>query len=301
MKQKKETHAQSHCERSVAIARLSNRTDDAITTQTSFARNDKRSTFTLAEGATHVGTCDNVRKNAFTLAEVLITLAIIGVVAAMTIPTLVSNYKKQVIETRLAKFYSTVNQAIKLSETDNGSLTTWDALELDKSIDSNGNQVNRTTNMLEWYNKYFSSYLKTAKIEKPENDRDGQILVYFHDGSMVGISAGSWIYYPFANDYSSSEFNDDGITDRDRTVCGSKYFTFLFNPQNGYNNPTYSCHNGKYLEPYVDCSWDGTREQLMNHSVLGCSEKDVRDERAYCTKLIQLNNWKIPDDYPFKF
>ena len=32
MKQKKETHAQSHCERSVAIARLSNRTDDAITT-----------------------------------------------------------------------------------------------------------------------------------------------------------------------------------------------------------------------------------------------------------------------------
>ena len=32
-----------------------------------------------------------MRKNAFTLAEVLITLGIIGVVAAMTIPTLISN------------------------------------------------------------------------------------------------------------------------------------------------------------------------------------------------------------------
>ena len=35
-------------------------------------------------------------KNGFTLAEVLITLGIIGVVAAMTIPTLISNYKKQI-------------------------------------------------------------------------------------------------------------------------------------------------------------------------------------------------------------
>ena len=32
---------------------------------------------------------------AFTLAEVLITLGIIGVVAAMTLPTLINNYKKQ--------------------------------------------------------------------------------------------------------------------------------------------------------------------------------------------------------------
>lgn len=43
---------------------------------------------------------------AFTLAEVLITLAIIGIVAALTLPTL--NQKQQQIETtsRLKKFYS---------------------------------------------------------------------------------------------------------------------------------------------------------------------------------------------------
>ena len=38
---------------------------------------------------------DKKVKAAFTLAEVLITLAIIGIVAAMTIPTLVSNYQKK--------------------------------------------------------------------------------------------------------------------------------------------------------------------------------------------------------------
>ena len=52
-------------------------------------------------------------KKGFTLAEVLITLGIIGVVAALTIPTLIQNYKKREVETSLEKIYTTVNQAIK--------------------------------------------------------------------------------------------------------------------------------------------------------------------------------------------
>ena len=35
-------------------------------------------------------------KFGFTLAEVLITLGIIGVVAALTLPSLVTNYQKQI-------------------------------------------------------------------------------------------------------------------------------------------------------------------------------------------------------------
>ena len=61
-------------------------------------------------------------KNAFTLAEVLITLAVIGVVAAMTIPVLIQNYKKRVATVRLKKFVSVMEQAIKLSEIDNGPI-----------------------------------------------------------------------------------------------------------------------------------------------------------------------------------
>jgi prepilin-type N-terminal cleavage/methylation domain-containing protein len=49
---------------------------------------------------------------AFTLAEVLITLAIIGIVAALTIPTLVNNYQKTQYVTQLKKAYTSVNQAL---------------------------------------------------------------------------------------------------------------------------------------------------------------------------------------------
>ncbi len=57
----------------------------------------------LAEGATHVGMFDNNRRAAFTLAEVLITLGIIGVVAALTIPNLISKYNEFVTIIQLKK------------------------------------------------------------------------------------------------------------------------------------------------------------------------------------------------------
>ncbi len=44
----------------------------------------------------------------FTLAEVLITLGIVGVVAALTIPTLISKYKVSVLESQFKKAYSVV-------------------------------------------------------------------------------------------------------------------------------------------------------------------------------------------------
>ena len=59
-------------------------------------------------------------KKAFTLAEVLITLGIIGIVAAMTIPNLIANYQKNVTVTQLQKAISVLNQAYKSSFDDNG-------------------------------------------------------------------------------------------------------------------------------------------------------------------------------------
>lgn len=57
-----------------------------------------------------------MRKHAgFTLAEVLITLGIIGVVAAMTIPTLMSNTGKAEFKTAFKKILSVVNQAVTMS------------------------------------------------------------------------------------------------------------------------------------------------------------------------------------------
>ena len=52
-------------------------------------------------------------KKAFTLAEVLITLGIIGVVAAITIPGLITKYQKLATVVKLKKVYSQLNQEQK--------------------------------------------------------------------------------------------------------------------------------------------------------------------------------------------
>lgn len=50
---------------------------------------------------------------AFTLAEILITLGIIGVVAALTMPSLIENYQKKVLEVQLQKTISTLQNGLK--------------------------------------------------------------------------------------------------------------------------------------------------------------------------------------------
>ena len=59
-------------------------------------------------------------KNAFTLAEVLVTLGIIGIVAALTLPTLIANYKKQVYVNQLKKTYSMLEQGFQKMLADEG-------------------------------------------------------------------------------------------------------------------------------------------------------------------------------------
>ena len=59
-------------------------------------------------------------KSAFTLAEVLITLGIIGVVASMTLPSLVQKYKERELITGVKKVYSDVNNAIMKAQSDFG-------------------------------------------------------------------------------------------------------------------------------------------------------------------------------------
>ena len=56
-----------------------------------------------------------MKKLGFTLAEVLITLVIIGVIAAMTVPTLMNNTNAQEFRSALKKAISGVNQALTLN------------------------------------------------------------------------------------------------------------------------------------------------------------------------------------------
>ena len=60
------------------------------------------------------------RKFGFTLAEVLITLLIIGIVAALTIPSVISNYQQQEFKTGLKKAVSVLNEAIQVNIAQDG-------------------------------------------------------------------------------------------------------------------------------------------------------------------------------------
>lgn len=76
--------------------------------------------FTLAEGAMHVAKLENMQKFAFTLAEVLITLGIIGVVAAMTLLVLIQNHQKQVYVTGAKKAVNVISNMLQKEMADEG-------------------------------------------------------------------------------------------------------------------------------------------------------------------------------------
>src|SRR5574344_2725153 len=82
------------------------------------------------------------RKNAFTLAEVLITLGIIGVVAALTIPTLMQKTQDREAVSKLKKVYSTISNAYNLAVNDEGAPA--------------DNWVNTVTQMGDTFMKYLS-------------------------------------------------------------------------------------------------------------------------------------------------
>ncbi len=90
--------------------------------------------------------------NAFTLAEVLITLAIIGVVAAMTIPTLVQRYQEKVTVTKLKKAYSMLNQAYQMAVIEHGTYDQWGMINAE--YDEEGNM----TNLEEFKNTYANTW-----------------------------------------------------------------------------------------------------------------------------------------------
>lgn len=239
--------------------------------------------FTLAEGATHAVLSNNRRKTAFTLAEVLITLGIIGVVAVLTIPSLIQNHRKHIVETKLAKFYSTINQTINMAETNYGSKSDW--------------QIN---NVDDFFAKYIKPNIKYIKTEEIYQDTNKIIAVYLPDGSAFTIdiytdfwgiitNGGHFIYFPNAKNLTKEIIEDYSKTGKD-------WFLFAFWPSN--TDDIYKYHRNKGVEPYL-ANWNGDPETLQNGSLFSCSKNS--DRPVYCTAVIQRNGWKIPKDYPIKF
>lgn len=124
-------------------------------------------------------------RKAFTLAEVLITLTIIGVVAAITMPIIITKHREQVTVNKLKKFYSTFSQAYLMAINEYGTIDNWgltnsSMVENEQGVNVHSDESNAS------YKKFFDimgKYMKIIKYERlPEKD---MFSCYLPDGVEI--------------------------------------------------------------------------------------------------------------------
>jgi prepilin-type N-terminal cleavage/methylation domain-containing protein len=218
-----------------------------------------------------LGGVNPAHSNAFTLAEVLITLGIIGVVAALTLPSVIQNYKKRVVETRLKYTYSVFNEAIKLSEIKNGESSTWTLPTRDYDADE-------TKAFLE---TYIAPYVKNVKFAK-RNSSSCYVNLVLPNGVTTSWSMDTAKRFEV---YTRFKYN----TGNSSETGGVNYFVFLFTPKDGK------------FEPYGKTTGYQYNNDLTSCTNGNCCNPAVNGVHANCLLLIQQNGWKIPDNYPFRF
>ncbi|MCD8024809.1 MAG: type II secretion system protein [Candidatus Gastranaerophilales bacterium] len=221
-------------------------------------------------------------KKGFTLAEALITLTIVGVVAAMTIPSVLNHYKKTEVSSKLKKFYSEMTQAIILSELDNGPSEQWQ--ETSGTRDDDGvllGSVNREA-ALEYFEKYLAPYLRYTKIDEADLDNMGDsryAVCYLDNGTLIYITFANCV--DFIADINGLDSPNE--TGRDR-------FDFLICPER-YRS-TYCIENQKLCTYGSNPSKVSSRSQILNYC--------AKSSPLFCSWLIYTDSWEIKNDYPYK-
>ena len=161
------------------------------------------------------------RKVAFTLAEVLVTLGIIGVVSAMTVPTLVQNYQRKSYVTQLHKVYNELGQASLRYMTDHNYVSLRES-----RIVGNKDELNR----------FVKTYFKVVK------DCEGKLVGCFateygyiennETVNLTGWSCWSTVVLPSGaavcfdtgaseSTPSDEDINNDGVIDENDKINNS--------------------------------------------------------------------------------
>ena len=268
---------------------------------TSYRLND----FKKKAGATHVDMSANIRRAAFTLAEVLITLGIIGVVAAMTIPTLIANYQKKQTVSKLKQTYSTISQTLTMAQAEHGDTTTWEVAGIygTPTDDTNFNHKDAIT---KFATKYFIPYLKVSKdfgyTQEQTVNYDGpyspvtnnyvagrgtpkyRILLTNDILISVGIGTSSCV----------------GGTNPDGSCVSTEYRNIIFEVDiNGFSKPnTYgkdifymTFDLRKRIFEFLKGN-NNSRQVYLNYC-----KGDLGSQ--FCGYLISLDGWEIKEDYPW--
>lgn len=147
---------------------------------------------------------------AFTMAEVLITLGIIGIIAAMTLPALIGNYQKKVTAGKLKKAYNTLSQLMLRSVADHGEANYW----VDTSV------VLTEQNVREYFDLYYAPYLRVSsycdswKTCGYPNDKavttfgGGVPDISFWGGRRVSVLTEDGMYMLFRSIRGSGNYDD---------------------------------------------------------------------------------------------
>ncbi len=232
-------------------------------------------------------------KAAFTLAEVLITLAIIGIVAALTMPTILAKYRQQVALTKLKKAYSEISQAFKMAEVDYGSCESWD---YGTAFDGQS--------AVNFMNKYLAPYLNVVKncgtdkgcwngdaysLSGIKNGTYGDSSV---DAAKIIVNSGYTIGITSGGYYVNVQINLNGPKGADKAVMGKELFFGTLNSTTD-NGARYKCQ-------FIGHGLWRTEDDIIN-SENGCSDNGTRGAGMNCLGLIIHDGWKFRDTYPVKF
>ena len=126
-----------------------------------------------------------MKKNGFTLAEVLITLAIIGVVATLTLPALMTNTAEQQAKTALKKGINTLTEAAQMNQ----SIAGFDYASLTSS-DTEDSEAQSLYGLLATRASLDYQKNGTAKLESHQGTSanaaaETNFVVFFRDGSAL--------------------------------------------------------------------------------------------------------------------
>lgn len=143
-----------------------------------------------------------MKKTGFTLAEVLITLTIIGVVAMMTLPALMTNVQEQQAKTGLKKGINTLTEAAQMSQAISGF--DYGSLRADlNAIDGDSQDTQTMTGILlsrtsvdlgksNWGGETAASniMLDAGRGSAAVRAMQGPRIVFFRDGSAIAYRTG---------------------------------------------------------------------------------------------------------------
>lgn len=208
-------------------------------------------------------------KKGFTLAEVLITLGIIGVIAAVTMPALIENHQKKATAVKLARFYTIMSQAVLRWQSDDGIIPDDFYFE-----DTSGTYLEK------WYRDTIGKYIQTVSLKSTNSI----FTVAFNDGSGFDAYTNRYTLFIFyCPEYKYCSQTREGNFDGRRG--------FLFD-----------IYKGKFIASSPE-NQTQTREKLLELCKYGNSdnaEVSSKNRRHACTRLIQIDGWEIKDDYPWR-